>query len=340
VPLALDVRLDGGLVEVPEAVRQLEEAGIAGVFTYEGPRDVFLPLAVAAPISRSLALYTNLAIALPRSPMHLAHLGHDLQHASGGRFSLGLGTQVKAHVTRRYGTVWESPVEQLREWVLAVRAIHASWQTGEPLDFEGRWTRHTYCPPLFDPGPLEAGPPPLLVGALGPRMTTMATQVADGLLVHPFCTDRSLAEHTFPLVDAGLNGRRDFTLVGQGILAVGRDERELATALAAVRSLIAFYASTPAYRVVLDVHGWGDLQGELRELTRAGRWDELAAAVPQEVVDAVAVVGTPEQVAERLGERYARCDRVALSIPYAVPLPTLAALADAARSLRTDKNTF
>jgi probable F420-dependent oxidoreductase len=340
VPLALDVRLDGGLAEVPEAVRQLEEAGIAGVFTYEGPRDVFLPLAVAAPSSRSLALYTNLAIALPRSPMHLAHLAHDLQRASGGRFSLGLGTQVKAHVTRRYGTVWESPVEQLREWVLAVRAIHASWQTGKPLDFEGRWTRHTYCPPMFVPGPLDCGPPPLLVGALGPRMTAMATQVADGLLVHPFCTDRSLSEHTFPLIDAGLNGRRDFRLVGQGIVAVGRDERELTTALAAVRSLIAFYASTPAYRVVLDVHGWGDLQTELRGLTREGRWDELAAAVPQEVVDAVAVTGTPEQVAARLAERYARCDRVALSIPYDVPLPTLTALADAARSLPPDENTF
>jgi len=340
VPLSLDVRLDAELAGVPDAVRQLEEAGIAGVFTYEGPRDVFLPLALAATSSRSLAVYTNLAIALPRSPMHLAQLAHDLQRASGGRFSLGLGTQVKAHVTRRYGTVWESPVEQLREWVLAVRAIHASWQTGEPLSFEGRWTRHTYCPPLLDPGPLDSGPPPLLVGALGPRMTAMATEVADGLLVHPFCTDRSLAEHTFPLVDAGLRGRRDFTLVGQGIVAVGRDERELAAALSAVRTLIAFYASTPAYRVVLDVHGWGELQEELRALTRAGRWDELAGAVPQEVVDAVAVVGTPQQVAAGLAARYDRCARVALSLPYDVPLATLTELADCTGTLRDDKNTF
>ena len=154
MPLHLDVRLDAELAGVPDAVRQLEAAGIAGVFTYEGPRDVFLPLALAATASRSLAIYTNLAIALPRSPMHLAHLAHDLQRASDGRFLLGLGTQVKAHITRRYGTTWESPVEQLREWVLAVRAIHVAWQTGEPVSFEGRWTTHTYCPPLFDPGPL------------------------------------------------------------------------------------------------------------------------------------------------------------------------------------------
>jgi probable F420-dependent oxidoreductase len=340
MPLALDVRLDAELTGVPEAVRQLEQAGVAGVFTYEGPRDVFLPLALAATASERLAVYTNVAIALPRSPMHLAHLAHDLQRASGGRFSLGLGPQVQAHITRRYGTTWESPVEQMREWVLAVRAIHTAWQEGTPLEFEGRWTQHTYCPPIFDPGPLLSGPPPILLGALGPRMTAMAAQVADGLLVHPFCSDRSLAEHTWPLLDAGLSGRTDFTVVGQSIVGVAGDERELAQAQQGVRTLVAFYASTPAYRVVLDVHGWGELQEELRALTRAGRWDELAARVPQEVVDAIAVVGTPAEVAERLMTRFARCSRVALSLPYSVELSTLAALADAARGLRADKNTF
>jgi probable F420-dependent oxidoreductase len=340
VSLALDVRLDAELAGVPESVRQLEEAGVGGVFTYEGPRDVFLPLALAATASERLAVYTNLAIALPRSPMHLAHLAHDLQRASGGRFSLGLGPQVKAHITRRYGTTWESPVEQMREWVLAVRAIHSAWQTGSPVDFEGRWTQHTYCPPVFDPGPLPSGPPPILLGALGPKMTAMAAQVADGLLVHPFCSDRSLTEHTWPLLDAGLDGRTDFTVIGQSIVGVACDERELEQAQQGVRILIAFYASTPAYRVVLDVHGWGDLQEELRTLTRAGRWDELSTAVPQQVVDAIAVVGTPEEVARRLAARFGRCSRVALSLPYSVELSTLAALADVAGGLRTDENTF
>lgn len=321
--MLLDVRLDADLAAVPHVVRELEEAGIAGVFTYEGPGDPFLPLGVAAINSSQLALYTNLAVALPRSPMHLAYLAHDLQRASGGRFSLGLGTQVKAHVTRRFGATWESPVAQLREWVLAVRAIQRAWGTGEPLDFQGRWTQHTYCPPLFVPPP--APPAPILVGALGPQMTAMAVEVADGLLVHPFCSERSLAELTFPQVPDA------FPIVGQAIVAVGVTEQEIAVAQEGARGLIAFYASTPAYRRVLDVHGWGDLQPRLRDLTREGRWAELPGAVPQEVVDAIAVVGSPLEVAEGLRRRFARCDRVALSTPYDVSVEALQELAALAR---------
>jgi probable F420-dependent oxidoreductase len=319
----LDVRLDADLAGVAGMVRDLEEAGVAGVFTYEGPGDPFLPLGAAAIASERLELYTNLAIALPRSPMHLAYLAQDLQRATNGRFSLGLGTQVKAHVTRRFGTVWESPVAQMREWVLAIRAIQTSWATGEPLAFEGRWTRHTYCPPIFVP---PAAPPArLLVGALGPKMTAMAVEVADGLLIHPFCTDRSLAELTYPMVPDG------FPVIGQAIVGVAVTEQELETAKVAVRGLIAFYASTPAYRPVLDVHGWGDLQPRLRDLTREGRWAELPAAVPDEVVDALALVGSPKDVAAGLQRRFARCERVALSTPYAVSVEALAELTALAR---------
>jgi probable F420-dependent oxidoreductase len=319
----LDVRLDAELAGVPDAVRRLEEAGIAGAFTYEGPSDPFLPLGAAAVASRSLALYTNLAIALPRSPMHLAYLAQDLQRASDGRFSLGLGTQVRRHVVDRFGGTWQSPVEQLREWVLAVRAIQAAWATGEPLAFEGRWTRHTYCPPLFVPAP--APPAPILVGALGPRMTAMAVEVADGLLVHPFCTEASLAGLTFPQVPDGFPG------VGQAIVGVAVTEQELEVARAGVRGLVAFYASTPAYRPVLDVHGWGDLQLRLRDLTREGRWAELPGAVPDEVLDAVALVGSPAEVAAGLRRRFARCTRVALSTPYDVSVAALGELAALAR---------
>jgi len=314
----IDVRLDADLPDVPRAVAQLEEAGVGGVFTYEGPNDPFLPLGVAAVSSRSLALYSNLAVALPRSPMHLAYLAQDLQRASGGRFSLGLGTQVRAHVTRRFGGTWESPVEQLREWVRAVRAIQRSWATGEPLDFVGRWTQHTYCPPLFVPPPAPAAP--ILLGALGPRMTAMAVEEADGLLVHPFNTVASVAAMLAAVPAA-------FPVVGQAVVAVTHDEAQLAEARTAVRGLVGFYASTPAYRRVLDVHGWGELQEELRALTRAGRWAELPAAVPDEVLDAVALVGTAEDVAAGLRARFGRCDRVALSTPYPVPTEDLAALA-------------
>lgn len=320
--MLIDVRLDAALAQVPEAVRELEEAGVAGTFTYEGPGDPFLPLGAAAVASSSLELYTNLAIALPRSPMHLAYVAQDLQRASGGRFSLGLGTQVAKHVVERFGSTWEAPVAQMREWVLAIRAIQHSWATGEPLDFQGRWTRHTFCPPLFVPQP--APPARIMVGAVGPKMTAMAVEVADVLLVHPFCSEASLA-----VTLAGVP--TDFPVIGQAIVGVGSTDEQVASAREAVRGLIAFYASTPAYRPVLDAHGWGELQPRLRDLTRAGDWAGLPGLVTDEVVDTVAIVGAPAGVAEKLQRRFARCERVALSTPYALDLSALAELVALAR---------
>ena len=318
--MKVDVRLDAALPDVPRAAAELREAGAAGVFTYEGASDPFLPLAVAS--GSGLDLYTNLAIALPRSPMHLAYLAQDLQRASGGRFSLGLGSQVRKHVVERYGGAWDRPVAQMREWVLAVKAIQHAWATGEPMAFEGEWTRHTYCPPLFVPP--DVVPAPVLVGALGPRMTAMAVEVADGLLVHPFCSAASL-EQTLADVPDG------FPVVGQSIVGVALTEEELGTARSAVRSLIAFYGSTPAYRPVLDVHGWGDLHEELRGLTRTGGWARLAEAVPDEVVDTIGLVGPPAEVAAGLKARFGRCARVALSPPSGVSTAALAELTDLAR---------
>jgi probable F420-dependent oxidoreductase len=318
--MRVDVRLDATLPDVPRAAAELREAGVAGVFTYEGPSDPFLPLAVAA--GSGLDLYTNLAIALPRSPMHLAYLAQDLQRASNGRFSLGLGSQVRRHVVDRYGGTWSRPVDQMREWVLAVKAIQTSWATGEPLAFEGEWTRHTYCPPLFVPASVV--PAPVLVGALGPRMTAMAVEAADGLLVHPFCSEASLAQTLDGVPDG-------FPVIGQSIVGVALTEESLAEARAAVRGLIAFYGSTPAYRPVLDVHGWGELHEELRRLTREGRWSELPTAVPDEVVDTIGLVGSPSYVAEGLRRRFPRCARVALSTPYAVSVEALAELTSLAR---------
>ena len=320
--MLIDVRLDASLALVPEAVRELEQAGVAGTFTYEGPGDPFLPLGAAAVCSTSLELYTNLAIALPRSPMHLAYVAQDLQRASGGRFSLGLGTQVAKHVVERFGSTWEAPVAQLREWVLAIRAIQTSWATGEPLDFQGRWTRHTFCPPLFVPAP--APPARIMVGAVGPKMTAMAVEVADVLLVHPFCSEASLA-----VTLAGVP--TDFPVIGQAIVGVGSTDEQVSSAREAVRGLIAFYASTPAYRPVLDAHGWGELQPRLRDLTRAGDWGALPGLVTDEVVDTIAIVGSPAEVAPALQRRFARCERVALSTPYALDPGSLAELVALAR---------
>ena len=215
---------------------------------------------------------TNVAIAMPRSPMHLAHAAWDLQLMSWGRFRLGLGSQVRPHIEKRYGATWSPPAARMREIVLAVKAILASWQDGTPLDFRGEHTQHTLMPPTFVPGPNPHGPPPVLLGALGPVMTRTAAEVADGLLVMPFHSHRHFRERTLPAVEEGLrrSGRDRIDVFPQAILAMGRTDEELAAASEGVRVLLAFYGSTPAYRPVLDVEGWGDLQPELNALSKRG----------------------------------------------------------------------
>src|SRR6478736_7234669 len=184
--MLLDVQLDGRPGQAAVRARELVDAGAAGLFTFEGPHDVFLPLAAAAAAGVETDLMTNVAIAMPRSPMHLAHAAWDLQLMSQGRFRLGLGSQVRPHIENRYGATWSPPAARMREIVLAVQAILAAWQDGTPLDFRGEHTRHTLMPPTFVPGPNPYGPPPVLLGALGPEMTRTAAGVADGLLVMPF----------------------------------------------------------------------------------------------------------------------------------------------------------
>lgn len=315
---AVDVQLPGDLVQAAQASRRWRDRGVDGVFSFEGPTDVFLPLATAA-AADGVDLYTNVAIAFPRSPVHLAHLARDLQHASGGRFALGLGTQVRAHVERRHGARWSRPVDRMCEIVAAVRAIHARWQDGTPLEFRGRFTTHTLMPPLFDPGPLAGGPPPIWVGAVGPRMTRMVGAEADGLLVHPLVSERSLSEHTLPLLTEGARaaGRspEDLTIVANAICCLHDpgDEAGRRSALDAARATVAFYGSTPAYRVVLDVHGLAGLQPRLQELTRQGRWEELSQGVDDQVAGTFALVGSPAGVADTIRSRFGgRVDRVAV----------------------------
>ena len=212
---------------------------------------MFLPLAATAAAGVETDLMTNVAIAMPRSPMHLAHTAHDLQRMSGGRFRLGLGSQVRPHIENRYGATWSPPAARMREIVLAVKAILGAWQDGTRLDFRGEHTRHTLMPPTFVPGPLEWGPPPVLLGALGPVMTRTAAEVADGLLVMPFHSHRHVRERTLPAIAEGLSRRTDpapFAVYPQAIVAMGRTPDQLAAATLGVRGLLAFYGSTPAYR--------------------------------------------------------------------------------------------
>jgi probable F420-dependent oxidoreductase len=273
---------------------------------------------------------TNVAIAMPRSPMHLAHAAYDLQLASGGRFRLGLGSQIRPHVEKRYGAVWSPPAARMREIVLAVKAILTSWQDGTPLDFRGEHTRHTLMPPTFVPGPNPHGPPPVLLGALGPLMTRTAAEVADGLLVMPFVSPRYLRTCTLPAVAEGLAaaGRTAVPLYPQAILAMGADDAAIEAATTGVRALLAFYGSTPAYRPVLDAEGCGDLQPELNALSKRGDVAAMMALVDDALLGTIAVRGTPAACAAELRRRFGDvADRVCVYFPgTAVPPEQLAEL--------------
>jgi probable F420-dependent oxidoreductase len=313
----LDLQLDAPPDQSVARARELVAAGAAGLFTFEGPHDVFLPLgSVAGQVE--VDLMTNVAIAMPRSPMHLAHAAWDLQLMSGGRFRLGLGSQVRPHIENRYGATWSPPAARMREIVLAVKAILDSWQHGTRLDFRGEHTRHTLMPPTFVPGPNPYGAPPVLLGALGPVMTRTAAEVADGLLVMPFHSHRHFRERTLPAVEEGLRraGRDRIEVHPQAILAMGDTAEEQAAATEGVAMLLAFYGSTPAYRPVLDVEEWGELQPELNVLSKRGDVAAMRALVTDEMVETLAVRGTPQQCADELLRRFGDvADRVCAYFP-------------------------
>lgn len=337
--MLLDIQLDARPDHAADRARELAETGIAGLFTFEGPHDVFLPLAAAAAARVETDLMTNVAIAIPRSPMHLANTAYDLQLMSRGRFRLGLGSQIRPHIENRYGATWDRPAARMREAVLAVRAILTAWQDGTRLDFRGEFTRHTLMPPTFVPGPNPYGVPPVLLGALGPVMTRTAAEVADGLLVMPFHSHRHFRSRTLPAVDEGLaragRSRDDLAILPQAILAMGRTEAELHVASTGARGLLAFYGSTPAYRPVLDAEGWGELQPELNLLSKSGDLAAMFGLVSDEMLETLAVRGTPEECAAEIGRRFGDvAERVCCYFPgYQPPSDQIADLATSLRRL-------
>jgi probable F420-dependent oxidoreductase len=292
---------------VRESAHKLADLGVDGVFSFEGQHDVFFPLVVAAG-ETDLELMTNVAIAGPRSPLHLAHAAYDLQVYSQGRFRLGLGSQIRAHIEKRYGSAWGKPAARMGEAVAAVKAIFAAWEGQARLDFRGEYFTHTLMPPNFNPGPNPYGPPPVLMGALGPVMTRRAAELADGLLVMPFNSTRHFAERTIPAVDEGLRrsnrGGTDFQIIAQAMVAVASTEAGLATAIDRVAFLISFYGSTPNYRAVLDIEGLGDLQPRLNELSKLGQYAEMRALITDDMVATYGIVGTPQQCAEQIRSRF------------------------------------
>ncbi|MHA6758288.1 LLM class F420-dependent oxidoreductase [Streptacidiphilus sp. PAMC 29251] len=304
-------------------VAAAEGLGYDGVWTSELGRDPFLPLLLAAEHSERLQIGTGIAVAFARNPMTVATMANDLHAFSGGRFMLGLGSQIKPHIERRFSMPWSAPAARMREFVLALRAIWACWNDGEPLDFRGEFYQHTLMTPMFQPAPNPFGAPPVLIAAVGRQMTEVAAEVADGMLVHPLTTGRYLREVTVPRVGSVLQrngrGREQFTLSLPGLVATGRTDGEIAAAVAAVRKRLAFYAATPAYRAVLDLHGWGELHTELHRLSRLGEWEVMAGLVDDEMLHEFAVVGTPEDCAKEVRRRFADIiDRFTLYAPYAL----------------------
>lgn len=305
-----DMKIYGGLGDLEAAAataRGLESAGYDGVWAGEIAGDPFLSLTLAADATSTLELGTSIAVAFARSPMTLAYTANDLQRFSKGRLTVGLGSQVHAHITRRFSMPWSHPAARMREYVQAMHAIWGSWSDGTKLSFEGDFYSLTLMPPTFVPTPHPFGPPRILLAGVGEAMTRVAGEVADGFICHFFTTERWIRERTMPaLIDGARRAGRtldDFDVVA-GVFIVTGTEREMRDGLAAIKAQIAFYASTPSYRPVLELHGWGALGDELTALSKQGRWSDMAPLIDDDVVDAFAVVAPPADVAQRIEERF------------------------------------
>jgi probable F420-dependent oxidoreductase len=282
-------------------------AGYAGIWSFELSHSAFPPLVLAAEHAETLELGTSIVVAFARSPMTTAIEAWDLQGFSGGRLMLGLGSQIRPHIEKRYSMPWSHPAPRMREFIAALRAIWGSWQNGTKLDFRGDFYQHTLMTPMFNPGPLPSGPPKVFLAAVGERMTEVAGEVADGIILHGFTTERYAREVTLPALERGLarsgRSRRDVQVRYSPFLLTADSPSGMERAGRAVRERIAFYASTPAYRPVLDLHGWGDLQPDLNLLSKQGEWTKMGDLIGDEVVDAFAVDAGIDELPERITER-------------------------------------
>lgn len=304
-----------------EQITQAERMGFDGLWSTEVNRDPFLPLVVAAQQAPAMQIGTAVAVAFARSPMTMATVSNDLNTFSQGRFVLGLGSQIQAHIERRFSMPWSAPADRMREYIQALHAIWASWQNKEKLDFRGEHYRHTLMTPMFSPEPSPFGIPRVVLAAVGPKMTAVAADLADGLLVHGFTTARYLREVTHPVIETGLHAsarsRADFSVCYPGLIVTAADERGYADALHHVRRQIAFYGATPAYRAVLDLHGWGELHTELHRLSKAGDWATMTQLIDDDVLSAFAVCGEPKQVGAEIVRRFrGLVDRFTVYTPY------------------------
>jgi probable F420-dependent oxidoreductase len=338
--MKIDANLGGDLAAASAAAAGLEKDGYGGIWVGEAGNDPFLLSLQAVSATESVTVGTSVAIAFARTPMTLATVGFDLARHSEGRFVLGLGSQVKAHIERRYSMPWSRPAARMRELILAMRAIWACWQDGTKLDFQGDFYTHTLMTPFFAQQPHPYGPPPVYLAGVGERMTEVAGEVADGFFVHPFTTGRYLREVTLPTLERGRAkaGKRDldgYTVCGASMVVTGRTEEEMAKAVRGTKRQIAFYASTPAYRAVLDLHGFGDIQPELTALSKQGRWRDMTDLITDDILNEFAVTGTPDEIGPalqaKIGDVY---DRVSLYTPYRVDPASFLPLLDGRGAIR------
>ena len=308
------MKIDAGIIssdarEAGISAKNLEDAGYDGAFTYEGPHDPFLPLVGAALSTEKIELMTSIAVAFARNPMVLANLGFDLNLLSKGRFILGLGSQIKPHITKRFSMPWSSPAARMKEMISAIQAIWDCWQNGTKLDFRGEFYSHTLMTPFFTPASNPYCTPKIYVSAVGPLMTKAVAESADGLLVHPFHTVKYMEEITLPGVKEGLaeanKSEKNFDFSISVMTATGLDEESFVNSVKAVRNQIAFYGSTPAYRGVLESCDAGDLQERLNLLSKEGKWAEMAKMIDNDILNNIAVIAeSPELAAKEIKKRY------------------------------------
>ncbi|MHB1089871.1 MAG: LLM class F420-dependent oxidoreductase [Ilumatobacteraceae bacterium] len=322
------MKIDGGislnLNDSGLTARDLEAAGYSGGWTAETAHDPFFPLLLAAEHTTTLELGTSIAVAFARNPMTLANIGWDLQAFSRGRFILGLGSQIKPHITKRFSMEWSHPAARMREMVLAIRAIWDTWLTGTPLQFRGEFYRHTLMTPFFAPDRSDNsdwGTPRIFLAGVGELMTEVAGVVCDGFICHGFTTERYLREITIPALQRGrakagktMDG---FEIVGPSFVVTGTSGNEIAAATTATKLQIAFYGSTPSYSGVLDLHGWNDVRAQLNAMSKQGKWELMGELITDEMLNTFAVVGEPEQIAPELNRRYGDVvQRISFYAPY------------------------
>ncbi len=309
-------RLDD-IAVLQEQFRRREQLGFDGVVTAEIRNDPFVVVGLGAAVTERVELRTGIAVAFARSPMTTAYSAHDLNVYSRGRFTLGLGSQIQAHITKRFGMPWHGPAKQMAEFIRALHAIWDCWYDGKPLDFRGDCYRHTLMTPDFTPHDTRFGRPRVVMAAVGPLMIATAAREADGILVHTFCTPKYLEEEILPRIDATLaasgRSRANFEVSFPPFVVTGTTEADFEAAKQQVKYRIAFYGSTPAYRPVLACHGWGDLQPKLNQLSKNNGWDRMPELISDEMLETFAVVGEPRQVASEIRRRYGHLvDRLTL----------------------------